>query len=283
MLRRCLLLLSMLIALPVFAGPELRVVSSVNPLHLLVAEIGGDAIDAVLLQSPQISPHDLQLKPSDMEVLERADLILWFGPVLETNLRRPIRRYKQAVALFPDAQSGKDDAHFWLDAAIMQDLARRVARMLSEQLPSRSAYFHANAARFVTALRHYDKQLMAVFSRLGASPYLLLHDGFERFETHYGLEGGQALMTGDDRLPGARHLVELRRQIQNGEFACVFREPQYPGAMLRTLTDGVDVTVIELDPMGLNSEAAEGFLGLYRRLGEAFLQCFQKSTDRSAA
>ena len=34
MLRRCLLLLSMLIALPVFAGPELRVVSSVNPLHL---------------------------------------------------------------------------------------------------------------------------------------------------------------------------------------------------------------------------------------------------------
>ena len=283
MLRRCLFLLTILIAVPVSAEPALRVVSSVNPLHLLTAEIGGDAIEAVLLQSPRFSPHDLQLRPSDMEVLKKADLILWFGPVLETNLQRPMRRYKQAVALFPDAQSGKDEPHFWLDAEIMQDLARRLARMLSERLPSRSAYFHANAAHFVTALRQYDKQLMEAFSRMNAPSYLLLHDGFERFEKHYGLEGGQALMSGGDRLPGARHLVELRRQIQNGDFACVFREPQYPGAMLRTLTDGVDITVVELDPMGLHAETAEGFLGFYRQLGEAFLQCFQKPTDRSAA
>lgn len=283
--RYCLLLLVLApLSVSVSAEAALRVVSSVNPLHLLLRDIGGDAVDAVLLQSPQFSPHDMQLRPSDMQLLKSADLILWFGPALETNLRRPLRRYPQAVALFADAQSGRDDPHFWLDAGIVQDLARRLARMLSEQLPSRSAYFHANAARFVTALRQYDKQLVEQFSRVAGSPsYLLLHDGFARFEGHYGLTGGQALMSGDDRLPGARHLVELRRQLQRGDFACVFREPQYPGAMLRTLTEGVDVAVIELDPMGLAADADQGFLDLYRRLGDAFLNCFQQSTDRSAA
>ena len=269
MLRRCLLCLDANCPAG-FVGPELRVVSSESSAS--TAEIG--RCNRRCCCNPPDFAHTRSLP--DMEVLERqTDFVL--GPVLETNLRRPIRRYKQAVALFRcTVRKGRPTCRTPRSCRIWLTEWRGCCR---SSCPA-SAY-HANAARFVTALRHYDKQLMAVFSRLGASPYYCTMVLSVSKPT--GLEGGQALMTGDDRLPGARHLVELRRQIQNGEFAGVFREPQYPGAMLRTLTDGVDVTVIELDPMGLNSEATEGFLGLYRRLGEAFLQCFQKSTDRSAA
>lgn len=91
-------------------------------------------------------------------------------------------------------------------------------------------------------------------------------------------------MSGSDRLPGARHIVELRARLQAGEFACVFREPQYAPAMLNALVAGLDIPVIEIDPLGSSDsarrtnkgkeEGADGFLGLYRQLGQAFLACF---------
>ncbi|WP_372860954.1 metal ABC transporter solute-binding protein, Zn/Mn family [Spongiibacter sp.] len=249
--------------------------SSVKPLQLLLAEIGGEAVSAELLQPAVLSPHDFQLRSSDMARLADADMIIWFGPVLEHYLSKPLRRFDNAVALYPEYAPGVVDPHFWLDVDEVCAVARRLARLLSDRLPSRSAYFHANAARFMSALRAYDSALAAQLAPSAGRQYLFLHDGFSRFEQRYQLAGGAVVMVDDHRLPGARHLVALRERLQRGDFDCVFREPQYPASTLRALVSGVDVAVIELDAMGRNIDKADGFLRLYRQLGEAFVSCFR--------
>ncbi len=275
-MRRCWLVFLLLCCpLLAWAEPPLRVMASVKPLQLLLAEVGGEAVDAELLQSARLSPHDFQLRSSDMARLSDVDMIIWFGPVLEHYLSKPLRRFDNAVALYPQLQPGAVDPHLWLDVDEVCAIARRLARLLSDRLPSRGAYFHANAARFMSALRHYDSRLAGQLTPLQSRRYLFLHDGFSRFEQRYQLSGGAVVMADDDRLPGARHLVGLREQLQRGEFDCVFREPQYPASTLQALTRGVEVAVIELDAMGVNSDKADGFMGLYRQLGEAFASCSQ--------
>ncbi|WP_295873432.1 zinc ABC transporter substrate-binding protein [uncultured Zhongshania sp.] len=263
-----------------WAGSDKPVVlSSIMPLQMIVRDIGGDAITAELLAPATVSPHDFQLRPSDAQRIRSADLVLWVGPVLETYLQKLLEKQDNAVALYPNLKNS-EDPHVWMDAEEVQSIARRVARLLSDRLPSRGAYFHANAARFSTEFRLYDKQLQEEIARHERRPYLLLHDGFSRFERHHGLPAGEMVMAGSDRLPGARHIVDLRTRLQAGEFSCVFREPQYAPAMLNALIADLDIRVIEIDPLGArfdtsgNKEGADGFLRLYRQLGQAFLTCF---------
>ncbi|AKH68183.1 ABC-type Zn2+ transport system, periplasmic component/surface adhesin [Spongiibacter sp. IMCC21906] len=269
-----LMMLLIWMVAPVSAQDRPIVLSSVMPLHLLVAEIGGDAIDSQLLIPATLSPHDFQLKPSDAQRMHDATAVIWVGPGLEPGLRKLLKKLDQAQALYPVMEVG-EDPHVWLDGALVQQIAHKIARVLSSNMPARSAFFHANAARFGAEFRAFDKQLAQRFKQSTALPYLLLHDGFSRFESHYQLPKGEVVMSSDEQMPGARHIVELRKRLQAGEFACVFREPQYSESLLEALTAGLEVPVIEVDPLGYDLNTADGFLSLYRQLGEAFLSCFK--------
>lgn len=258
----------------VWAEQQPLVLSSIKPLQLLVAEVGGEAIDSRVLIPATSSPHDFQLKPSDVQHIREADVVLWIGPNLEPSLSKLLRKRDNATALYPVVGVG-EDPHFWLDGDEVQQMAHRIARLLSNLLPVRSAYFHANAARFSAEFRQYDKQLAESLARLSPRPYLLFHDGFSRFEGHYGLPEAEVVMVSEDQMPGARHIVNLRKRLQSGEFACVFREPQFSEALLEALVSGLSVPVIEVDPLGMKLGEADGFLALYRQLGEGFLSCFE--------
>jgi zinc transport system substrate-binding protein len=256
-----------------WAADKPVILTSITPLQLLVRDIAGDAVTVDVLAPANVSPHDFQLRPSDMQRLRSANVVLWVGPAMESYLQKAVAEQNNAVALYPALSLG-EDPHVWMDAEQVQHMARRIARILSDRMPTRGAYFHANAARFSTEFRQYDKQLQVDIARVSGRPYLLLHDGFSRFERHYKLLEGEVVMPTSDRLPGARHIVELRARLQQGEFGCVFREPQYPAAMLNALTSGLDIPIIEIDPLGVEISNEDGFLGLYRQLGRAFLSCF---------
>lgn len=270
------LLLLAVIAAPVRADDKPLVLSSIMPIQLMVAEIGGDAVNSELLIPPTLSPHDFQLKPSDAQRLREASAVIWVGPAMEPSLRKLLRKLDHATALFP-VMGPDDDAHVWLDGDKVQQIAHKIAKVLSDKIPLRSAFFHANAARFGAEFRLYDKQLAAEFQRFPAKPYLVLHDAFSRFESHYNLPRGAVVMTSDEHMPGARHVVELRKRLKAGEFSCVFREPQYSAQLLQALMADLSIPVIEVDPLGVDRNKADGFLSLYRQLGEAFLQCFRQS------
>ncbi len=67
-----------------------RVVASIMPLHSLVAGVMQGVGQPHLLIRGAASPHNLSLRPSDAAALERADLVFWIGPSLETFLERPL-------------------------------------------------------------------------------------------------------------------------------------------------------------------------------------------------
>ncbi len=272
-----------LLPMAVSAGERLLVVSSIKPVAMLVSAVAGDTVDSRLLLPPTASPHDFQLRPSEAKLLRRADAVFWVGPRLERFLAGPLASVPAAVALMGadvgqrgghGHDHGHDDAHVWMSVIEVERMVRRIASVLSARLPQRSAYIHANAARFISELERAHLDLSALLLPVRERRYLLLHDGYSHFERDYRLRHAAVLSGTPDQLPGARHVAALRQRLLDGEFDCVFREPQYEPALLRNLLTGVAVTVIELDPLGLAADSgAEGFLQFYRRLGESFAAC----------
>ena len=66
-----------------------RVVASIKPVHSITAAIMKGAGEPELLLDAAVSEHTAQLKPSQVEALQNADLIVVVGDNLEAFFRLP--------------------------------------------------------------------------------------------------------------------------------------------------------------------------------------------------
>ncbi|MBL8906834.1 MAG: zinc ABC transporter substrate-binding protein ZnuA [Rhizobiales bacterium] len=78
----------MLTATSAFAAP--RVVASIKPIHSIAASLMQGTGEPELLLDAAVSEHTAQLKPSQVEALQNADLILVVGDNLEAFFRKAL-------------------------------------------------------------------------------------------------------------------------------------------------------------------------------------------------
>jgi zinc transport system substrate-binding protein len=70
---------------------EIRVVATIQPLYSLIANVMDGSGNLSLILKGSTSPHNFTLKPSHAKMLEKADVIFWFGEDLETFLEKPLK------------------------------------------------------------------------------------------------------------------------------------------------------------------------------------------------
>jgi zinc transport system substrate-binding protein len=257
------------------SAETLRVVSSIKPVQLLVTAIGGEAVDSQLLLPAGFSPHDARLKPSQWQMINKAELLIWVGPALERFLESALAGNDKALMLQTGAGQDLSDPHIWMNVARVAQMSVALSERLSSLRPQHKALFEGNAARLRAALQMQHGELLQALA-LKKLVYLLPHRGYSHFERQYGLAPAAVLSLNDEQMPGTAHIVELRSRLLAGEFGCVFREPQQSSRLISRLLSGVDVRVIPLDPMGASvANDRQGFEQYYRALGEAFVACQQ--------
>ena len=69
---------------------EIKVVTTIKPLHSLIANVMDGVGEPSLIIEGSTSPHSFTLKPSHAKLLEEADLIFWVGEGIETFMERPL-------------------------------------------------------------------------------------------------------------------------------------------------------------------------------------------------
>jgi hypothetical protein len=67
-----------------------EVVATIKPLHSLVAGVMGDTGQPGLIVEGAGSPHRFAFRPSHARMLERAGVVFWVGPELETFMEQPL-------------------------------------------------------------------------------------------------------------------------------------------------------------------------------------------------
>lgn len=275
-------------ALPALAEvPE--VVTDIPPVHSLAAAVIGDLGAPVLLLDRGASPHGFQLRPSQMQAVAGADLVLWVGPELSPWLEKALSARAEgadALALLDapgtylqdfaaqedhdhdhaeDADHGDDhdddaehdhdhtgiDPHAWLDPQNGKLWTQLIAAELSRLDPENAAAYAANAAAAITAIDAADAQARALLAPAKDRPFIAFHDAYGYFTAHYGLTLAGTISAGDAALPGARHLAELR----DAAAPCLFPEAQHDPALIAQLAEATGATIGgALDPEGSTLE-----------------------------
>lgn len=286
---------------PPAAAEVPAVLVSIKPLHSLVAAVMEGVGEPGLIVSGSASPHGYAMKPSDARAAEKARLVVWVGPALESWLERPLARRKDGLAMLSlpglirlDTREGgaweadhhehgghhdhgkadETDPHVWLDPRNAVLLVGAVAERLAALDPANAPRYAANAEATRRRLEEMDKEIAATLAPVARRPYVVFHDAHQYFEARYTLSPAGAITVDPERSPGPKRMAQLRDRLKATGASCVFGEPGAPSATASRLAEAAGVRLGQLDPEGLLVAAGkDSYVQQMKGLAAALAEC----------
>ena len=282
------------------ARAELKVVTTIKPLHSLIANVMDGVGEPALIIEGSTSPHSFTLKPSHAKLLEEADIIFWIGEGIETFMERPLESIvKNAeVVEFMEIESinklkfreesifedhddhdgheghhhGEFDPHIWLDPINASAILKEMTEHLIENDSKNASKYKNNLNK---ALKDIDKLTADVKSELNQSvASIVFHDAYQYFEERFNVNILGAFTVNTDVMPGAEQLAEIREIIEHDNVACVFSEPQFNPDIIKAVAKDMNIKTGVVDPLGATLKPGKNlYFDLIRNMSASFKGC----------
>ena len=267
---------------------ELRLLSSIEPVNKLVAEIAGEQHSRAVLWRKNQSVHSVSFKPSQIRAVAEADLIFWVGPMLETPLAALLESkglHGKSVRLAtPRAyylKHGKGvredvcvqdwhecDPHIWFGNADV--MAEEITKAFLEHDPDNAELYNRNFELFKEKSM---QSLLGKVRRGRQSPknILALHNGWQ----YLGVQGYEIFSEHGFEYIGAKSALELERKLKTQNVDCVLVGPMTRLALLENILSDVDQRppLLILDPMGSDYPADTSFFDYLELSRQSIRQC----------
>lgn len=248
------------------------VLASVHPLALVAASVVPKGNLSVLVP-PTMTPHDFSLRPSDIDLIQAADIIIWGGVESEPYLKGFARRWpdKTWINVADMHSPGMPlDPHWWFSPDLMKQLQAALA-----------SHFDADSAEFARRVDQVMTDNDALLADVRNRGFFVFHRAYDHWVNALQLNQLGAFTLSPERRPGLRTLRQMRKQLERGDVVCVFSEPEFSQALVQRLTEGLEIGRGELDPMAANIALAEdGYVAMLSDMAARTLSCL--SETRSA-
>ena len=287
---------------------ELKVVTTIKPLHSLIANVMDGVGEPALIIEGSTSPHSFTLKPSHAKLLEEADIIFWVGESIETFMERPLESIvKNAeVVEFMEVESinklkfreesifedhddhddhddhsghdhhghahGEFDAHIWLDPMNVKEMVHEIAHELGDLDPANKNKYEANAQATIQALDQLVNDIEKGINK--DAKFVVFHDAYQYFEERFGVRAAGALTLNTDVLPGAKQIADIQDVIKDRGIKCIFSEPQFNPKIITTIAEDMNIKTGVFDPLGANIDSNKDlYFKLIQNLGNELKGC----------
>ncbi len=288
---------------------DVKVVASIKPVHSLVSYVMDGVGRPDLIVDGYNSPHGFSLKPSHAKMIENADLIIWVGEDLEAFLEKPLNTIaKKAVNVeimelksikklkfreknvFEDHDDhghkekkhddhgheghahGEHDPHVWLDPMNAKVIIKEIEKQLIKLDPNNSSKYKANSKKAQSELDNLTKNIKRDLK--GNLRFVVFHDAYQYFENRFGIKVLGALTVNPDVLPGAEQLSEIREVIEHEKVNCLFAEPQFNPAIIKSIAKDTKIKTGVLDPLGATLDKGKSmYMDLLKEISNSFKGC----------
>jgi zinc transport system substrate-binding protein len=279
-----------LLAFSTISKADLKVVTSIKPIHSLVSYIMDGVGSPGLIVNGYNSPHSFQLKPSHAKMLEQADIIFWIGEDLENFLEKPlatIAKKAEKIELLEikgikklkfrernifeeheghddhghDAKKeehddheghghGEYDPHIWLDPINAKVILNEITEHLIENDSKNASTYKSNLTK---AISEIDKLIIDVITVTNTDlNYVVFHDAYQYYENRFNVNILGAMTVNPDVMPGAEQIHEIHEVIEHDNVSCILSEPQFNPDIIKSIAKDTNVKTGVLDPLGAN-------------------------------
>lgn len=281
--------------LPLAAGAQpLRVVTSIPDHAVLVRAIGAGEVEVDSIIKGNRDVHAVELLPSFMVKVGRADVYVKVGLDLDLWARQIIDGSRNSKLIIVDASERIEkievprfemdashgdihlygNPHYWLDPANVRAQGEAILDGLARARPERSAIFRSNldayAARIEEALPTWEARLRPYLN----SQVVSFHNSWPYFARRFGIVVVDCLEPKPGIPPTPTHIAALTERLRSGQVKAILIESYFDDRIPAMLSRTTGVPMVRV-PVLVGAEAGvDDPLALFdiitARLAQAF-------------
>ena len=272
------------VAAPAWAVVD--VVTTSTDLKALVEAVGRDAVRVTSLAPPVHEPHAVDLKPSQLQALKSAALLVrvgldhepWLLPVLESTDGKRFRAGSPAVldcskgiALLPENARGRDERaghtegnpHYWLDPDNARPITASIRDALARIAPSSRTTFENNRAGFLALLDERLERWTRAMAPYRGTRVAVGHDSWAYFARRFGLVIAGAVEPRPGVPPTPASLADLVQKMRESNVRLLISGPDANAAMIALVAAQSGARPLTLLSSVGGDAATRSYVGLF--------------------
>ena len=155
-----------------------------------------------------------------------------------------------------DHGHGEHDPHVWLDPMNAKVIVKEIENQLVKLDPDNASKYKANSNKAQSELDNITKNIKKDLKK--DLRFVVFHDAYQYFENRFNIKVLGALTVNPDVLPGAEQLSEIREVIEHEKVNCLFSEPQFNPAIIKSIAKDTKIKTGVLDPLGATIDKGKG-------------------------
>lgn len=251
-----------------FAGERLRVVASTTDLASIAATVGGDRVEVAAIARPNSDVHRVEVLPSYMVRVSRAQVYLkvglaldaWADQVIDGSRNAKLTVVDCSRTITPlDRPTGRVDGrggdvhpdgnpHYWLDprngARVAADLAAEFTRLD----PEHAADYKARAEAFAAACLSAQEAAVVRLAALPVREILTYHPSWVYLAAATGLSVAATVEPVPGIPPTGGHLQKLVDLVKERHLAVLLQEPYFSDEAAAFLARQTGLRAVTVSP-----------------------------------
>ena len=280
------------------AQPGPQVVVSIKPIHSIVESLMDGINSPELLLESNHSAHTFHLKPSQIKMIETADLVISIGDEFEIGLRKALKNLDQSkrfdiISLeglrihgyrddkiyekdFQEEshESATKDMHLWLDIDNMKKISQHISRLLTEINPDNQLKYQNNLASLTSKLDalqiEIEKQMLPFSSNL----YAAYSDTIQYFEKKYNLERPVIVTPYHGARLSINRTLASKNTINDLNISCLIYGTEVRKSQITVLSEGLNLNAHKVDILGQQfNKGPNHYFNLMKRISNQVASC----------
>ncbi|MBT6922753.1 MAG: zinc ABC transporter solute-binding protein [Candidatus Ruthia sp.] len=255
------IVLTLLFFFSLNAVANIKVVASIKPIHSIASAIiqGVDEVD--LLLDLQQSAHHFHLKPSQISLLNKADLVIAINPNMEEGISKILTNLpKQKTLYVVDSEHDEHDEHdessinyhVWLDVSKMQLFAKKLTNKFISLDPKNKAVFNKNLQALELNLSKLDADIKVQLDQYKRTPIVSYSQALAPFLNANQLNLITSVVNNHEQRLSAKRILDARKAIKNNSVECLLSTVEIAPKRTRTVAEGFNIQNISIDIIGSN-------------------------------
>jgi ABC-type Zn uptake system ZnuABC Zn-binding protein ZnuA len=272
----------------------LQVVTSTTIIADIAKNVGGEFVNITALVPPDSDIHGFELRPSDLRLLNSADLILINGAGLEQfpeGLLADVEPEKIVtiangieVLAFAEEENeylgvlgedlncdeedelkdehahGECDPHFWFDPMNVIQMTDNIAAAFGEIDPQHATQYQSKAESYREQLEALDTEIRELMNKIPEEKHLLVtnHEFLAYFAQAYNFQIIATVIPSVSTLaePTPRELASLIQRIEEDAIPAIFSEFTDSSQLAEIILEevGTELEIVQLYSESLSAE-----------------------------
>ncbi len=286
-MKRFLVFVLTLLALVAMSSADaVNVVASSSDLKAIADYIGGNHVSVKFIVSGKDNPHFVEVLPSYMVMVSRANIYFKLGLGLDFWAQPIIDGSRNDRLVIVDCSEGIDvlgkpagpvnasmgdvhpqgNPHYQLDPASGLIIARNIEKGLAQVDPVNAGSYEAALKQFETELGSKIETWRKEAEPLRGMEIVTYHESWAYFCRAFGIKVAGFIEPKPGIEPTASHTAELITLIKARGIKIIGKEPYYSDRAPRAIAAATGAKVVNLPPSVGGAEGADDYFSLFEVL-----------------